>query len=111
MSKLINEAAVQRRRLDELDALSDDRPDGPDLGALAVVGITASDGKYPIAAQAVYRLDVQRVVDDEREGGAVELVPTGEKIYAGNVGDAIPPRGTPVIATLVDGGKFIFAYN
>jgi hypothetical protein len=111
MSELINEAAVQRRRLDEIDALSDERPDGPGLGAVAVVGVTATDGAYPVSANSMFRIDAELVVCSEKEGAEASFSGLGSRVYAANIGTGVPPLGTKVVAWLVDGGRLVFQFD
>jgi hypothetical protein len=91
-----DEAALLRRRLAE---------------ALEAVLRTVTVVTYPTVAKAMYAV---QFVDDlqcaETEGAAPTLNLSGVTEYALNLGTAIPPNGTAVLADLF-AGLWVFRYD
>jgi hypothetical protein len=77
---------------------------------MSIVLVTIQETTYPVTAQVFYACRVVNVTGDEAEGASVTLGVAGTKIvYAANCGSGIPPLGTEVVASLVD-GRWVFSY-
>lgn len=108
-----DDTAQLRRRL---DALVDDLERDPASGcacAPARVVQTYTESSYPAAASRVYAVRVVEISSAETEGATPTLTVTSGGFYAANIGSAIPPSGTNVLATQVGGvgGLWIFRYD
>lgn len=102
---------VQRRRQEELDALAAQGRLGGNLGEPCLVGITTSDGTYPVVARSYFKVALNALGGTLGEGKPVTLTDLGLTDYAANLGGSVPPVGTPVRLDKVSGGRLVFRYD
>lgn len=105
---MMDEARTLRERQAELGRATDDA-DIPPQGACPLVVKTKTVGTYPTSAKSYYVVTTQTPGGTEVEGGTLSLSAVTGDFFAGNIGNAIPPSGTEVIAHPI-GGRWIFAY-
>jgi hypothetical protein len=106
-----HETRTLRHRQADLDADADAR-DGItiDCGA-SLVAVTFAEAAYPTVASAFYACHPVALGGTEDEGQAVTTTTDGtQKLYAANLGTAIPPSGTKVLITLA-GNRWEFTWN
>lgn len=97
-------AALLRRRQDELATDADARRGATVNCAPAQVVETFTEGTYPTAAGSYFACHPVTVGGTEAEGEAVTTtVDEDRTLYVANIGSAVPPEGTDLLATLVDG--------
>lgn len=96
-------AAGRDDRLTQFDLAAAD-------GAPCVLAQTVVVNSYPTTAACYYGCQPQRILGAEVEGGAATLTPDGGAFYALNLGSAVPPAGTMVVATFV-GNRWVFRYD
>jgi hypothetical protein len=77
---------------------------GVTRGAPCLVLQTATKTTYPTVAGAFYACHILTVLGTETEGsaGVLTVVSATDWTYALNLGLAVPPSGTNVLATFVD---------
>jgi hypothetical protein len=106
-----DEARVNRARLAEAgDDVS--RAPGPEPYGVAVFAgtTTTKDAAYPTTARSWYAVLPARQTGPAVEGGPVNLTAVGATpVLAANVGESVPPVGTPVEVVRF-GGNYIFCY-
>lgn len=78
------------------------------------VGIarTCVDETYPQTPNAFYTVEFLYVTgkeDDEEDGSQAIVTPTGIKVLAYNMGNAIPPVGSPVVV-ITNKYRFLFEW-
>lgn len=79
--------------------------------AAAVVCQTVSGGNYPTLASAYYDAVPVEVSGAEVEGGAATYTQqTGAALVVANLGSAVIPLGTTLVATLT-GGRWVTRYD
>jgi len=105
-----DDARTQRDRTeglaDDLDrALGDDAP----CSSVELVK-TFTETTYPTTAGALYACKVQLLSGAEVEGGAGTVTATTAELYAYNLGTAVPPSGTLLLATQV-GDRWTVRYD
>lgn len=86
---------------------------GPGLGgriALFVV-VTTKVTTYPTVAQSFYAAFPVTIGGTEGEGSAFTKTPDTTPIYVANIGTAIPPVGTYLVANPVDGRAVVAYYG
>lgn len=105
-----NDLRSERDRLAELAAAIDRALDEQAESATAAVVVTFQASTYPVAAQSVFACAVQVVGGPETEGAAGTLTLTSATIYAYNLGAAVPPPGTALLAVQV-GDRWTFRYD
>jgi hypothetical protein len=81
-----------------------------DPGAPCLVAQTTVVKTYPTQAQSYFACSPVAVLGAEVEGGAANLTAQPPLFLALNLGSALPPRGTDVIATFV-GNRWVFRYD
>lgn len=87
------------------------RPDpGPTGGAPCLVARTKVARAYPTAAASYYACETQTVTGPEVEGGPATVSGDGTTFFALNLGTAVPPQGTPIVATFV-GNRWVFRHD
>lgn len=106
-----NDLRVLRRRQEDAQVEAERRVYGAENGAPVLVGRTTSDGAYPTSARAVYKIALDVVNCQLKEGAPVSFATTGAFEYAANFGSAVPPFGTEVRLDLMPGGRFAFEYD
>lgn len=106
-----NEVRVLRRRLEDLESDVGRRGDGPDTGAPVLVGKTSTDGAYPVAINAFYKVELYLTGGELKEGAVPVFTDLNMSEYAVNLGTAVPPLGTLVRIDLLPGGTFGFSYS
>jgi hypothetical protein len=110
MFNLLDDLRTDRDRLavlaDDLDRALDGQPES----ALALVALTFQESSYPAQAKCLYACKVQLVGGPEAEGASGTLTPTTATIYAYNLGSAVPPQATAILATQV-GDRWTFRYD
>jgi hypothetical protein len=106
----LNDLRTERDRLaglaDQLDRAREDQSEA----TAAVVGVTFAESAYPSQAQGLFACRVQTVGGLETEGAPGSLTPTTATIYAYNLGSALPPQGTAILAVQV-GDRWTFRYD
>ena len=94
---------------DRLDAAGRrDRDFAP--GTPSLVARTTTIKTYPAGAQQFYACIPMTVLGPEVEGGAGTLNPGTSTFLALNLGSAIPPTGTAILATYAD-NRWVFRYD
>ena len=91
-----------------IDSLSSTR--SPAFGAPSLVAQTEIINNYPSAPRQFYACTVQTVLGNEVEGGAGTLSPNPSTFYALNLGTAVPPVGTTILATFVE-SRWVFRFD
>jgi hypothetical protein len=93
------EISILRRRHDELGDATDERR-GLTVNCMpAVVVVTYAKSSYPTVAGSYYACHPVAVSGTESEGSTlVATTDTTQTLYVLNLGTAIPPAGTKVIA-------------
>jgi hypothetical protein len=91
------------------DSLSQVEGD-PSLGMPCLVAQTKTLAFYPTSAQQFYACSPLTVLGNEVEGGTGILTNDGATIFALNLGSAVPPSGSNVIATFVD-NRWVFRFD
>ena len=94
-------------------ALADDvrrRDSDPTLGLPNLLARTTSLVAYPATAQCYYACQPLTLIGTEVEGGAGIVSSTSAPFFALNLGSAVPPSGTQVVATRVD-NRWVFRYD
>jgi len=82
----------------------------PGAGSASLLARTKSLSKYPTAAARFFACTPLTVLGPEVEGG-IGVVTAGEAtFFALNLGSAVPPQGTAVVATFVD-GRWVFRHD
>ena len=81
-----------------------------DPGTPCLVARTTRLATYPTSARSFFACTPVPVLGAEVEGGAATLTPLTPTFYALNLGGAIPPQGTDVIASFV-GNRWVFRYD
>lgn len=105
-----NDAARLRVRADLLrDDLSRLGPT-PAFGSPSLVAQTTAIQAYPIVARSFFGCTPLTVLGPEIEGGAGVLTPGSATFLALNVGTAVPPIGTTILATFVE-SRWVFRYD
>jgi hypothetical protein len=103
---------VKRLRVRD-DAIADELSAAPylaDPGTPCLVAQTTKIGTYPIAARSFFACTPVAVLGAEVEGGAATLTALTPVFFALNLGVALPPQGTDVIASFV-GNRWVFRYD
>lgn len=111
MTNSSNDVRVQRRRQEDVQADLDRRVYGSDNGAPVLVGKTSTDGSYPVAAQAVYKVELYLTGGELKEGATPTFTDLGMAEYATNLGSAVPGLGQLVRLDLAPGGRYTFEFN
>jgi hypothetical protein len=110
----MTEADQLRRRQSEILGLADGLANPASaVGGAAVLVRTITRTTYPTVAGRVYAVVPSRVVVTEAEGQTPTFTDAanGDCFYALNLGSAIPPSGTRLVATLTPGGLYAFRYD
>ncbi len=105
------DARIERNRHQSLAIDSDRLPaSGPSPGA-SVLAATTAVSSYPTTAAAFYAANPLEIDAVEAEGQtATFTADTTQVLYLLNLGTAVPPQGTYVIASAV-GGRWVFRYD
>jgi len=102
---------IERERHLDLERVVDQIPAGDDGGSAARLVTTTTLATYPASAAEFYATNPTEIDGSETEGGAASYTAdTTQVIYCLNVGTAIPPSGTRVVAHAV-GGRWVFRYD
>ncbi|MCA1684586.1 MAG: hypothetical protein LC745_01090 [Planctomycetia bacterium] len=94
-------------------ALADDvkrRDSDPTLGLPNLLARTTTLGNYPSTAQSYYACLPLTLLGAEVEGGSGLVSATSSTFFALNLGSAVPPSGTQVLAARVD-NRWVFRYD
>ena len=78
--------------------------------APCLVARTTKINAYPTLARSHYACDPVAVLGVETEGGAADLVALAAPFLAINLGGAVPPEGTDVVAAFI-GDRWVFRYG
>jgi hypothetical protein len=105
-----DELVTLRRRLEPLERQIKNRNPDNFPGAHASVLQTTTVGTYPTAAASAFGVKRVKVTAALSEGAPVTLAAEGFVFYALNLGSAVPPSGTFVLATQAS-GKWVFRYD
>jgi hypothetical protein len=102
---------IERARHEDLsDQLDRIGPCGAE-GTAALIVQTTTVTTYPTAAGEFYACNPVGIDGSETEGGAATYTAdSAQVIYCLNVGTAVPPNGTNVLASAV-GGRWCFRYD
>lgn len=92
-----------------LDGLSR-RDRAPAFGSPSLVAQTTTIKTYPTSAQRFYACVPQTVLGAEVEGGPGILSPSSSTFFALNLGTAIPPTGTNILATFIE-SRWVFRFD
>jgi hypothetical protein len=103
--------AIRLRILDAVltDSLSQIERD-PSLGMPCLVAQTKKLTSYPTSSQQFFACSPLSVMGLEVEGGIGTLTVGNSTFFALNLGSAVPPIGTSVVATFVD-NRWVFRYD
>jgi len=82
----------------------------PAFGMPCVAGQTKALASYPTSAQRFYACAPITVLGPEVEGGAGTVTAGTSTFFALNLGPAIPPVGTNILATFVD-SRWVFRFD
>ncbi len=82
----------------------------PTFGTPCLLAQTGKLGTYPTAAQSFYACTPLILLGPEVEGGAGSIAPVASAFFALNLGSAVPPAGTSVLATFVD-SRWVFRFD
>lgn len=83
---------------------------GSAFAATCLVARTTTIAAYPTTAASFYACNPVTVLGAEVEGGAGTKTVGSSTILALNLGSAIPPAGTEILATFV-GCRWVFRYD
>ena len=111
MTNLILDEAKRLRQRDE--AVFDDlsrRDRAPSFGSPSLVAQTTTLNAYPKSAQRFYACVPQTLLGAEVEGGPGSFTQEPATFFALNLGTAIPPAGTNILATFVE-SRWVFRYD
>ena len=81
-----------------------------DPGTPCLVAQTTKVSTYPTSAQNFFACSPVVVLGAEVEGARATLTALSPIFYALNLGSAIPPQGTDVVASFV-GNRWVFRYD
>ncbi len=81
-----------------------------DPGTPCLVAQTTRVSTYPTSAQSFFACSPVAVLGAETEGAPAVLTALSPIFFALNLGSAIPPQGTDVIASFV-GNRWVFRYD
>jgi hypothetical protein len=79
-------------------------------GAPCLLAQTVVVRSYPTTAASYFGCQAQTILGAEVEGGGATITPDGGVFFALNLGSAIPPVGTTIVATFV-GNRWAFRYD
>jgi hypothetical protein len=82
----------------------------PSLGMPCILVQTTTVKTYPTSAQSFYACLPLTVLGAEVEGGAGSITPGSSTFFALNLGSAVPPVGTHILATFVE-SRWVFRYD
>ena len=82
----------------------------PAFGMPVVAGQTKTLSAYPTSAQAFFACAPITVLGAEVEGGPGTITAGTSTFFALNLGTAIPPAGTNIVATFVD-SRWVFRFD
>jgi hypothetical protein len=82
----------------------------PSLGMPCLLVQTTTVKTYPAVAQSFYACSPLTVLGTEVEGGSGSITLGTSKFFALNVGSAVPPAGTNILATFVD-NRWVFRFD
>lgn len=94
-------------------ALSDDvkrRDSDPTLGSTSLLAETTTVKTYPGTAPCFYACQPVTLLGAEVEGGPGLVTATSAPFFALNLGSAVPPPGTQILAARVD-NRWVFRYD
>ena len=103
---------ARRLRIDGADLLDNltrhDRD--PSFAMPCLVAQTKTLSSYPSAAQKFFACAPLTVLGPEVEGSAGTITPGSATFLALNLGSAVPPAGTNIVATFVD-SRWVFRFD
>jgi hypothetical protein len=105
-----DEATRLRVRQSGLLAASESKGSGLASGGACLVARTTTLNNYPATATSFFACNPITVLGAEVESGAGIKTASSSAFLALNLGSAIPPAGTEIIATLA-GGRWVFRYD
>lgn len=108
---MIDEARTLRRRHDELTEDAERHFGHGDGGSVSLLVQTATKTTYPTSAGAYYYCEAVTATGTESEGSSGTLTAdSSSTLYVFNVGSAVPPVGTNLVATFED-YRWVFRYD
>ena len=111
---MTNQTADEAKRLrgrdeERLGALTRREP-AASFGSLSLVAQTRAIKTYPTSPQRFYACVAQTVLGREVEGGPAILSASPATFFALNLGTAVPPVGTAILATFVE-SRWVFRFD
>ena len=101
----------ERDRMAELWDAFDRRLEECEDGSAAAVFVTFQETAYPSAPDAVFACHPVSIDADESEGATPTFNEiTSQVAYAANLGSAVPPVGSYVLAR-ISSGRWVFTWN
>ena len=85
-------------------------PQTLDSGSPCLIAQTTKLKVYPAGAGQFYACEPVAVLGAETEGGQAVFTPHTSTFFALNLGGAVPPQGTNIIATFI-GNRWVFRYD
>jgi hypothetical protein len=82
----------------------------PSPGMPCLLAQTTTISSYPSSAQNFYACTPLSVLGAEDEGGQGTITPGSSTFLALNLGTAVPPAGSKVLATFVD-NRWVFRFD
>jgi hypothetical protein len=102
---------IERERHSDLARVVDQIPGNSSGGTAARIVTTTTITTYPTSAAEFYACNPTEIDGTETEGGSASYtVDADQVLYVLNVGTAIPPSGTRVVAHAV-GGRWVMRYD
>ncbi len=107
----MNDLRVMRERQIAAETALDRLDTAADYGAAALCVITTTVTAYPTSAGVFYACNPELITGSVAEGATPTFTADGATVvYALNLGTAIPPNGTILVAHSV-GGRWCFRYD
>jgi hypothetical protein len=105
-----DEALKLRQAMDDDAAAADSTPPPVPAGAPCLAVQTKTVTTYPTAAARYFACKSLQITGTETEGSTGTVGAGSDTVYVLNLGTAIPPSGTNVLATFVD-YRWVFRYD
>jgi hypothetical protein len=106
----LSESRINRVRQQAIDNLISRIPSSPPDGARSLLVQTTTKTTYPTTAGAYYAVKAVDVDGAETEGATPTFTVQTDIFYALNVGSAVPPSGTNILAECI-GGMWLIRFD
>jgi hypothetical protein len=106
----VNDLRINRNRQESLADLINRLPSSPPGGARSLLVQTTTQTTYPTSAGVFYAVVAVDVTGDETEGATPTFSAQSQIFYALNLGTAVPPSGTNILADFI-GGIALFRWD